>query len=172
LNLNWKVTNLTVEDVENIVSWRYLPPYDIYNPTEGMRAILLTPESRYFVVRASSNRLIGYCCFGSEGRVPGGEYPDDGSRTLDVGVGMNPELLGRGLGAHFVETVLAYGMARYRPIQYRVTIARFNQRSIRTFQRLGFDQVEQFARPADGLEFIQFICSAGDPSEKKMYKSP
>lgn len=161
-----------MEEVEHIVGWRYLPPYDIYNPTDEMKTILLTPELRYFVVRASSNRLIGYCCFGTEGRVPGGDYPDDGDRMLDGGVGMNPELVGSGLGAHFVETVLAYGMARYRPKQYRVTIARFNQRSIRTFQRLGFEQVEKFTRPADGLEFIQFICSAGDPSEKKMYKSP
>ena len=55
----------------------------------------LAPKNGYLAVRDSEGALVGFCCFGFEGQVPGGDYSVD---ALDVGIGMRPELTGQGLG--------------------------------------------------------------------------
>jgi ribosomal-protein-alanine N-acetyltransferase len=147
-------------DVESILDWRYAPPYDLYNPSGSDQEALLAPENRFHAVREPSGRLVGYCCFGLEARVTGGEYPQDGARTLDVGVGLHPELIGQGFGEHFVSSILAFANSRYQPERFRVTVAAFNQRSLKTFQKLGFVQVHMFQRDLDGMTFIQWIRGA------------
>lgn len=157
LRRKWHVEALTAEDVHEIVGWRYSPPYEMYNPSESQHDVFLDPEYLYFAVRDSSGRLVGYCCYGPEGRVLGGDYPQDGNRTLDIGVAMNPDLVGRGLGGQFVSTVLAFGEQRFQPEQFRVSIAAFNIRSVKTFERQGFKLVNKFTRTTDTLPFIQLI---------------
>ena len=157
LRCPWQIDVLTSKDVEKIVCWRYAPPYEIYNPTDTERDIFLNPVHQYYAVRYPSSRLVGYCCYGTEGRVPGGDYLEDGKRTLDVGVAMHPELVGEGLGKHFVSAILAFGELRYQPERFRVTIAQFNLRSLKTFETLGFEQVHQFERKFDALPFVQLI---------------
>jgi ribosomal-protein-alanine N-acetyltransferase len=162
LKPNWEISILTAEDVEDILDWRYAPPYDLYNLSGSNREALLAQENRYHAVREPSGRLVGYCCFGMEARVPGGEYPQDGDRTLDVGVGLHPELVGQGFGEYFVSIILAFASSKYRPERFRVTVAVFNQRSLKTFQGLGFAQVHTFQREPDGMTFIQSIRGGKD----------
>jgi RimJ/RimL family protein N-acetyltransferase len=87
---------------------------------------------------------IGYCCYGADARVPGGDYPEE---ALDIGVGMRPDLTGGGRGHDFIGAVIEYGLTRYRPPLLRVTIAAFNERSQRVFRGRGFTPVRRFTRP-------------------------
>jgi RimJ/RimL family protein N-acetyltransferase len=73
---------------------------------------------------------------------------------LDVGVGMRPDLTGQGRGVGFVGAVLNYGAIIYRPKTFRATIAGFNQRSLRTFQGLGFEVKEEFIREMSDIHFL------------------
>ena len=70
----------------------------MYNLRED--ADRLEPANRYrAVVSAVDGDLVGFYCVGREARVPGIAPRDN---VIDVGVGMNPALIGRGHGYGFV----------------------------------------------------------------------
>jgi RimJ/RimL family protein N-acetyltransferase len=124
-----KVRELTDADVRDIVTWRYEGRYATYDVTGGV-----SPGLGFFAVE-HGGRLVGYCCFGAEARVPGvGEK----AGTLDVGYGMRPELMGQGLGRSFVGAILAFGVDRFEPTRLRMLVLRWNERSRRTAERHGF----------------------------------
>ena len=124
-----KVRELTDRDVRDISAWRYEGDYATYDVTGGV-----SPGLGYFAVERAG-RLAGYCCFGAEARVPG--VPAEAG-TLDVGYGMRPELVGRGLGRAFVGAILAFGMRRFDPERLRMLILRWNVRSRRVAEGHGF----------------------------------
>ena len=149
------ISPLRPELVDLIIGWHYLPPYDVYDLSPADREPLLNPRYRYHQVLDGSGNLIGYCCYGADARVPGGEYTGSDHDFLDVGVGLHPDLVGRGLGADFVGAVLAYGQEHFHPANFRVTVADFNQRSLKTFRKLGFRESYHFRRKPDGMPFTQ-----------------
>ena len=85
----------------------------------------------------------------------GGVYEGTEPTVLDIGVGMHPERVGKGEGRGFVDAVLQYAFQEFGVEKFRVTIAEFNQRSLKTFQALGFEESDRFIRPWDSLIFIQ-----------------
>lgn len=149
------VAPITRGEAEAIASWRYNPPYDIYNLDRGAIPVLLDPGNRYYSIGDDTSRLIGYCCFGAEARVPGGDYVLREPEVLDVGVGLAPKWVGHGMGTAFVGAILEFARASFSPQKFRVSVASFNQRSQRTFKKLGFIERLQFARQSDGMQFVQ-----------------
>jgi RimJ/RimL family protein N-acetyltransferase len=141
---------------EVIVSWCYPDIYSMYDLTKEAIPALLDTQNRYFAVSDASGDLIGFCCFGKEGTVPGGRYEEDQPGTLDVGLGMSPKKIGRGLGSEFIKAILQYALDTYAPTKFRAAIAEFNVRSQRAFLRQGFKEVARFNRATDGMAFIQF----------------
>jgi RimJ/RimL family protein N-acetyltransferase len=129
-----RVRELSDADVRDIVTWRYEGRYATYDVTGGV-----SPGLGFFAVE-HGRRLVGYCCFGPEARVPGvGEV----AGTLDVGYGMRPELVGQGLGRSFVGAILAFGVHRFEPERLRMLVLRWNERSRRTAERHGFAVVSR-----------------------------
>jgi hypothetical protein len=59
-------------------------------------------------------------------------------------LGMRPDLTGRGLGEEFVHAGLRFARETYSPPAFRLTVATFNQRAIRVYERAGFEIVERF----------------------------
>jgi RimJ/RimL family protein N-acetyltransferase len=124
-----KVRRLTDADVRDLVAWRYEGRYSTYDVTGGV-----SPGLGYYAVE-NQGRLVGYCCFGAEARVPAfGEEPG----TLDIGYGLRPELVGRGLSRTFVATIVAFGVTRFRPRRLRMLVLRWNERARRAAERHGF----------------------------------
>ncbi len=153
--MDYQVVPITNQDAEDIATWKHPPPYEIYNLSADVIPILLDPLNRYFVVRDDKDHLVGYGCFGSEARVMGGNYSEDDESVLDVGIGMRPDRVGKGEGKRFVDAILLYATQRYKPTRFRVTIAEFNKRSLKTFMSLKFEETCRFTRPGDLLAFIQ-----------------
>ena len=83
-----------------IATWRYDPPYDFYN---GDPEPVLNPE-RFFEVLDSNERVVGFFYF---------EQRDD---ALEYGLGLRPDLTGKGLGLDFFRSGLEFGRDRYRPL--------------------------------------------------------
>lgn len=153
--VDYQILPITREQAERIITWSYQPPYDIYDLKPDDLKGLLNPEYRYHQVMDQAGGLVGYCCYGIDAQVPGGDYSAGEPEVLDVGVGMDPNLTGQGRGAGFLEAVLIYGAAIYEPETYRATIAVFNQRSLRTFQGLGFEIKGRFVRKLANIHFYQ-----------------
>jgi [ribosomal protein S18]-alanine N-acetyltransferase len=151
----YTISPLTAENAWEITTWSYDPPYDLYDLAPEHLSGLLTPEYRYHQVTDQSGSLVGYCCFGLDAQVPGGDYRQSEPEVLDIGVGLKPSYTGRGYGVGFVRSVLGYAAVIYHPAIFRATVAGFNHRSLRTFQNLGFEIKERFIRELVEIEFFQ-----------------
>jgi len=152
-----RIVPLTREHAEDISTWRYDPPYDVYDMVGTNPDNLLLPEIGYHAVM-SRDRLIGFRSFGPDGQVPGWEYDDS---ALDTGGGLRPELTGRGLGRAVISAGLAFGRERFAPSAFRVTVASFNKRALRTVRSLGFERVGSFEAARDARRFEVLIRAEG-----------
>lgn len=152
---------MTEPDARAVVAWRYEGPYVLYNTDPAQfdetRRALLEPRNRYYAVRTAEDGLVGTFCFGPDAQVPGGDYDD--ADALDIGLGLRPDLTGRGLGGAFLLAGLAFARERLvpTPTRFRLTVAAFNRRAIRVYERAGFRPTHRFVRPSDGREFLQMV---------------
>lgn len=146
-------------DARSILAWHYEPPYDIYNASGTTEAVqtLVNPRHAYYAIVNEQNDLIAFCCFGQEAQVPGGDYR---AAALDVGNGLRPDLTGQGLGLAIVNACLTFARAQFAPLAFRVTVAAFNSRALKVWQKAGFEAVQSFQSLAGNREFVILVCSA------------
>jgi ribosomal-protein-alanine N-acetyltransferase len=133
-----------------VATWRYDPPYDFYDAVAdpGDLAELLDPvqrEGRYFAVLGNPGDLVGFFMFKHEGDI------------VEVGLGLRPDLTGRGLGLSFMLAGLEFARERYAPAWFRLAVAAFNLRAIRVYERAGFHQRESYMHRTNGGEHV-FLC--------------
>lgn len=155
---NVKITfsPLNETDVEDIVCWKYQPPYDVYNLDNDQETIkyVLDPQNCFHGIRDETGALIGFCSFGADGQVPGGDYSLE---ALDIGMGIQPDHTGQGRGREYVSMVLAYAQESFNPSRLRVTIASFNRRAQRVWEGNGFQRVQAFTHKTSGREFLVYL---------------
>jgi RimJ/RimL family protein N-acetyltransferase len=137
-----------------MLSWRYAPPYNVYNSAEPITETavdaLLRPELHYIAVLDERDEMIAFRCFGPDAQVPGGDYA---AQALDLGGGLRPDLTGKGIGRHVIAAAMNYAVARFHPSLFRVTVASFNLRAKKVCAHLDYKVVSEFIRPSDGLKF-------------------
>ena len=140
------------DDARTIAAWRYPHPYDFYDADADPDdlAELLDPTARadaYFAARDADGTLVGFLFV----------RPDGG--TVEIGLGLRPDLTGRGLGASFVAACLDYARRRHAPCRFRLFVAAFNARAIRVHERAGFRSTAHFHRMTNGgcYAFIEMV---------------
>ena len=139
------VRPINEDDARAMLLWHYSEPYTFYNwagadPEADVR-YFLEPVNHFHVLTNEADVLIGFCSFGEDAQVPGGDYSLD---ALDVGLGMAPTWVGQGLGNSFLAAILAFAQESFAPIVFRATIVEFNQHSQRIFANAGFRPVQRF----------------------------
>jgi ribosomal-protein-alanine N-acetyltransferase len=167
--VDFRFTPMTEQEARVILGWCYEEPYDFYNlrPEHQERElqVVLDPQNGYRAAW-SSGELVGFCAFGPDARIAGGDYSGEG--VVDVGMGLRPDLTGKGIGPAFVSAVLDLGASAYQPASFRLTVAAFNQRAIRAYQKVGFEVESTFtARGEDGNDLTWTVMSrlaTGRPS--------
>ena len=136
-------------------SWRYAAPYELYNPdpdrVEQEVQAFLDPQNAYHTVVDEQDGLVAFCCFGPDAQVAGGDYS---AGALDIGLGVRPDLTGQGRGGTYIQAVLDFAVRTYAPAAIRVTVARFNKRALRVWEKAGFRPVRTFDREPDGRAFV------------------
>ncbi|WP_042472581.1 GNAT family N-acetyltransferase [Bacillus ndiopicus] len=150
------IEKINREMASDILSWAYEKPYDFYNnevTDEGLEELL---DGSYYALVDESKELIGFFCIGKGAQVPAGNrfgvYADD---FVDMGLGMNPNLVGKGNGFEFCSYIVKYIEQHYNGIPIRLTVATFNQRAIHLYEKLGFVLAGEFS--SDIGEFITMI---------------
>ena len=136
------------------LQWKYEPPYEIYNYApehfEADLAYHIDPvNNMYSMFRA--DELIGYCSYGRDAQVPGGDYSEE---AMDIGMMIKPELTGQGQGHTYADAVIQYGVSKYQPKKLRVTILESNLRAVRVWEKNGFQKTQSFRRASDQLGFV------------------
>jgi [ribosomal protein S18]-alanine N-acetyltransferase len=143
---------------KKIVTWQYKHPYNFYN-AEGIRIqeridCYLDPINNYYSIKNKKSELIGYCCFGPDSQVPGGDYE---SNSCDIGIGLDPELTGKGEGKGFFKSILDFGIEKFKPSSFRVTVAKFNSRAIHLYQNFEFSKTCEFKNKLKNTDFIVMV---------------
>jgi [ribosomal protein S18]-alanine N-acetyltransferase len=160
LMLSIRFVPMKPEYARDLLTWRYPPPYDIYNEAdvsiqerENIVRFLCDPINNYSAMLTDQGDYIGGCSHGFDAQVEGGDYSED---AFDVGLGLRPDYTGRGFGAQVVRQIIRFYHPR-QPRKYRATIAGFNRRSQRVFEKNGFQRTQTFVRPSDGMEFHVYM---------------
>ena len=158
--MSFAFRRMTTANAQAIVRWRYASPFDYYNPDpshaeENIQRFLIS-DNPYYSIHDDTGELVGFCCFGSEGQVPGGVYADS---ALDIGLGLRPDLTGSGKGSDFLAAILDFAAETFSVGAFRVAVAEFNSRAIRLYGKSGFREVNRFRSKADGRSFIQLVMA-------------
>jgi RimJ/RimL family protein N-acetyltransferase len=151
--LAWRITDMTDAHARAISTWTYPEPYSLYDSSPDEVGWMLDPLNGYLAVVDRSDELVAFVCFGHDARVPGGTYDD---KPIDFGLGMRPDLVGRGNGPMLLELVICEAQRRWKRRPLRTTIASFNERSASVVRKLRFQEVEVFRDPT-GREFVVYL---------------
>ncbi len=122
-------------DLPAIARWRYPGVYAFYDMglaplATNMLAqslLRLTGAAVYFTVVDERDVIVGIFSFTLVA-----------ADTIEIGLGMRPDLAGRGLGGAFVEAGLEYARRAFHPKRFTLTVATFNERARKVYERAGF----------------------------------
>lgn len=131
------VRPMTGEDALRLAQWRYRDQWAVYD-LASPAGILDELDQYWSVSDVVAGTLVGFACAGASARVPD---LDEDPPLVDVGVGMNPDLVGQGRGPHFGEAVLQHLACQYPGLPLRAVVQAWNVRSVRFSQCLGFIDV-------------------------------
>lgn len=127
--------------IQEMVRWRYGPPFEFY---DGDGEPPLNPE-RFFEARDEHDRLIGFYYF---------EQRDD---ALFFGLGLRPDLTGRGFGLEFLRRGLEFGRNRIVTRRVILDVAAFNERAIKVYERAGFRETSRHMRTFERWGDVEFV---------------
>lgn len=119
-------------------TWHYEPPYDFYDlasdPHDAADMRDPARAGHYRAVLGDGECLDAFWYF---------DWPDG---AVEVGIGLRPDLTGRGLGESFLHAQLEYASRKWSPATFRLFVAAWNGRAIRVYERLGFREVGREVR--------------------------
>ena len=142
------------EHADQIAEWHYEPPYHFYDaasdPVDAQ--LLYDPAARHLYrgVVDEAGELIGWWYL-----VPDGD-------EVEIGLGLRPDLTGRGLGRRFVELELEYARREWSPARFRLYVAAFNERARKLYEQLGFVEVSRHVRSFDLFGEVEFLRMESD----------
>lgn len=164
--MKFTCTLLNEKDARAVCSWRYEGQYAVYNMGNIEDAVreMLDRRSPHYAVRDERGELVGFYAFGSsatvEGNVEPGLYVEN--NAIFIGLGMRPDLMGKGMGLEFITAELDFAREQFAPDCFRLYVLSFNKRAIRAYEKAGFERVWVFMqRNIHGEnEFVEMMRKA------------
>jgi RimJ/RimL family protein N-acetyltransferase len=138
--MRFVVRTFTEADARAVVAWRYPPPYDVYDESEqtkdGQEILDASrwPDRWFVVVDADSAERVGFLVLTA------------GEDEVEIGLGMRPDLTGRGIGPSFVTAALDFARDRWAPATFALDVFPWNERAIRAYEKAGFERGEIYVR--------------------------
>lgn len=154
MEMRFTFRQMNEQDARAIAEWHYEGPYVFYDWDQDANdlAELLNPrswEEKYYAVLDEQGELAGFFGFTKEGE------------TIEVGLGLRPDLTGKGkgVGLGFVEAGLAFAKGKYAVSAFRLRVAIFNRRAIRVYEQAGFRPLGVFMHETNGgeHEFLEMV---------------
>lgn len=132
-----------------VATWHYEPPYDFYDLASDPRD---AEEMRANAMRGHFRAVTG-----QDGRLEAFWYFDWHDDCVEVGLGVRPDLTGRGLGGQYVQAELDYARQEWAPSRFRLWVAAWNERAIRLYERHGFVEVDRETRSFELVGEHEFV---------------
>jgi ribosomal-protein-alanine N-acetyltransferase len=131
----------TPEAIAEIAGWRYGPPFELY---DGDGVPPRNPE-RYVEVRGDDGALVGFY------------YLEERGDAVFLGLGLRPDLTGRGLGLEFVRSGIDLARTRFASRRIILDVAAFNERAIKVYERAGFRETGRHVRAVEPWGDVEFV---------------
>lgn len=160
--MRFSIRPFTDADADAVTRWRYPPPCDAYDTSEdpsfeaGLRDPARWGELEFAVDDAETGELVGFLELTA--------IEDQG--CVEIGLGLRPDLTGRGLGPDYIGAAMAFARVRWHPSTFALDVFPWNERAIRAYERAGFERGEVYVRTfPDGNEvtFLRMSRLAGPP---------
>ena len=76
--------------------------------------------------------------------------------VIELGLGLRPDLCGKGVGKDFVDQIVGFTGAHYQFDKLAVHVAAFNQRAVKVYRSCGFRDVKVIQQGSNGgvYEFL------------------
>lgn len=136
---------MTPAEAREVYGWRYEGRYSFYdmarNPEDFGEMVNPEARERYYSAFGPDGALVGFFSF-----------IDEGGEELTVGLGLRPDLTGRGFGEGFVRAGLRFGRETLGAEGFRLSVATFNRRAIRVYEKVGFRAENEFVQSSGGEE--------------------
>jgi len=104
-----------------VATWHYEPPYDFYDlasdPHDAAEMHDPAHAAHYRAVLGDGDGCLDAFWYFN--------WPD---AAVEVGIGLRPDLTGRGLGESFLRAQLDYATGEWRPATFRLFVAAWNER--------------------------------------------
>ena len=147
--MRFAVRPLTQADAEAIAAWRYPGEYAFYDWTAEPDdlALLLDPLRR---------RDAFHVAEGEDGRLAGFFQVESRAQSVEIGLGLRPDLCGRGLGEGFTRVGIDLVRQLHGEVRITLAVAAFNARAITVYERCGFVTTGRHVRhtAGDDWEFV------------------
>ncbi|MBO1581969.1 GNAT family N-acetyltransferase [Bacillus sp. XF8] len=156
------IHKLTRTEAKEINTWQYEEPYSLYSFSGSDETIEELLDGTYYGCSNEHGEFIGYFCFGENAQVPGGRDAKlyTGGDTVDIGLGMKPDLTGQGMGKSFFQVGLQFALKEFRPQRIRLSVAVFNKRAITLYENIGFQKNVLFM--SRGRKFLLMEYDLGE----------
>ena len=148
---------MTLAMAKEISSWQYSGEYAVYSFDESEEAVSELMGGEYVACLGEDQRLAGYFCFGVSARIPTMESDAYELDALDIGLGLRPDICGAGLGQAFMQVGMAYAGERLNATRLRLTVACFNKRAIRLYEKMGFAAIKEVRHKRSGRPFYVMV---------------
>lgn len=143
MNFEFRIT--TKNDVQDMLTWEYEGIYSFYNNSIQKEKIewieSFIDSDNDFSIYNEHNELVGNCSF---------YYIEE---FFCVGVQMRPDITGKGFGTEFVKSIINFGKQKYNYKYIDLTVAKFNKRAIKVYDKLGFKVIEEFVNTIRGSDY-------------------
>lgn len=150
MTINYIISEMTKDAASQIARWHYEPPYDFYDldkDQDDLIDFLDAANWKHRIYKVSTNEfgLIGFFQFEAE------------EQNIKIGLGLRPDITGKGYGFSFLLAGLAFAKQQYNARRFVLDVASFNIRAILSYKRSGFkvdsvfnqntnDEVHEFLR--------------------------
>ncbi|MCE4956226.1 GNAT family N-acetyltransferase [Macrococcoides caseolyticum] len=134
-----------------ISRWDFGLGFEFYNINEDPYVIETFLNGHYYTVY-KENEIFGFFCDGETARM--NELYDLDEHIIDIGFALNPQYIGKGYGQIFVKQIMQF-YAHYT--NFRLTVASFNQRAIKLYQKMGFQRIDTFNELIDGEHYCFYV---------------
>lgn len=135
VQLHFIIKGFTLYDAQEICKWKYEYPYDVYNypswdTIEKQKWAITQPQKRRdeFHSVYAENKLTGYFRLVKH------------KNYYLLGLGLNPEVCGKGNGLKFVKLILSYLNFNHERYCIQLEVRDFNKRAIKCYEEAGFIQ--------------------------------
>ncbi|WP_053220072.1 GNAT family N-acetyltransferase [Virgibacillus senegalensis] len=145
------------EAEEIAYNWHYPGEYSFYDmeADEEDLAEFLDAERRaddYFAVE-KDGQLMGFFSF-----------RERQSGKVEMGLGMKPEWTGMGKGLAFLQSGLHFACSNYQPTAITLSVAAFNKRAIKLYEKAGFVETDTFKQNTNGGSY-NFVSMEWHPDQ-------